>query len=145
VKQDDIHTSDDATQYLSDLMSGEGNPFHGRSHSEDARQKMSDWVSENHPYEGEELSEEHKRKISESVEETHWTHSDRREEICQKISEALTGELTGEDNPFYGKELSPESKEQLSRSLREYYRDNEHPMSGGSAPEGSGNCEWYDI
>lgn len=74
---------------------GEKNPFYGKHHTEETKQKMSenhyDYYGENNPFYGKHHSEESKR----------------------KMSEAAKGKYAGENNPNYGKKLSQERKEQI--------------------------------
>jgi hypothetical protein len=77
---------DDVRAKISAASSGKDNPFYGKKHSEDSRNRMSKSHSGVSP------SEEHRK----------------------KISEALSGTRSGEDNPFFGKTHTQETKQRMS-------------------------------
>lgn len=59
--------TDDTKMHMSQKFSGEGNPFYGKTHTEEVRKKISNAISgENHPNYGKHLSEETRDKISKS-------------------------------------------------------------------------------
>ena len=65
------HWSKKQHQLMSKMFSGEGNPFYGKHHSEESKQKISEsrkgkCSGESHPFYGQHHSEESKQKISES-------------------------------------------------------------------------------
>jgi len=71
-----IEKSDKLKKYLSDIFSGQGNPFYGKHHSEETKEKISKRVVSEETKEkirkwhvGKVLSEEHKLNISKSLRE----------------------------------------------------------------------------
>ena len=97
----------------------------GRSHSNEARRKMSEAKKgTNHPNYGKHLSAETRRKISEAHKGTHHSAESRR-----KISEAVEGHtvssetrrkiskaLRGAKNPNFGKHHSAETRRKMSEA-----------------------------
>lgn len=97
----------------------------GRSHSNEARRKMSEAKKgTNHPNYGKHLSSETRRKISEAHKGTHHSAESRR-----KISEAAEGHtvssetrrkiskaLRGANNPNFGKHHSAETRRKMSEA-----------------------------
>lgn len=77
---------------------GEDNPFYGRHHTEESKEKMrlsrGDISGENNPMYGRNHSDASRRKISESK----------------------AGKCTGEDNPMYGKKHSDETRDKIRKS-----------------------------
>lgn len=64
---------------------GENNPFYGKHHTDEAKERMSKALSgENHPNYGKHLSEEHKKKLSEAK-------KNMSDETRNKIAEAKKG------------------------------------------------------
>ena len=81
---------------------GENNPMFGKTHTEEARKKISDAAKErmsnpeNCPNYGKSLSEETKKKMSEAK-KLYWTDEKRKE-----FGEARKGKYAGENNPNWG-------------------------------------------
>ena len=86
---------------LSEAKKGEKHPLYGKTHSEEARKKISE------ANKGKTLSEETKKKLSEAGKGR--THS---EETRKKISEAKKGGKS----PMYGKTHSDEAKRKISEA-----------------------------
>jgi group I intron endonuclease len=88
------HPSPERLKQQSEMMSGEGNPFFGRVHSDETKAKISD------AHKVENLSEETRKRISDAQKGKKMSEVSK-----EKISEAMSGE----NNPMYGKsgELSP--------------------------------------
>lgn len=113
---------------------GNKNPFFGKTHSIESRQKMSDAHKGIFPTEetrkklsesrkGKPLSEEHKHNISKS-------HIGKKRgsfslEWVAKMSESHKGKLAGEKHPFYGKHLSEGTKLKLSMKNKGQKRSEE--------------------
>lgn len=94
-----------------EAMFGDSNPFYGKKHTEESKQKMSEnhtklFGEDNHFY-GRHHSEETKRKISEANKGR--KHS---EEELRKMSE----KQMGEKNHFYGKTHTEETKEKIRKA-----------------------------
>jgi hypothetical protein len=86
--------------------SGENNPFYGKHHSEETKNKLSNALrGENHPNYGKHRLEETKKKISNTEKGKHCS-----EETKKKMSDAKKGE----NHPNYGKHRSEETKKKLS-------------------------------
>jgi hypothetical protein len=88
-------------------ISGKNNPMFGKTHSEEARRKISKAAKN--------ISDETRQKMSKARDEKNSpmfgkTHS---KETRQKLSEAGK-KLVGENNPFFGKTHSDETRQRLS-------------------------------
>lgn len=107
-------------------ITGENNPMFGKTHSIEARRKISenhaDVSGEHNPIYGKSRSNETKQKLSElrkgkfTGEDNPFYGKKHTEEAKQKMSEARKGKYMGEDNPFYGKTHTEETKKKLSMS-----------------------------
>ena len=80
---------------------GENNPFYGKSHTGETRQKISlankgKLVGEKNPIYGQK----------------------RAKEVCEKISNTLSLSISGKNNPFYGRKHSKESREKVGNANR---------------------------
>jgi group I intron endonuclease len=84
----------------SEQYTGEGNPFHGKSHSQASRRSMSE-----------------SRKLSVGDKASFYGKSHSAESKA-KISEKKRGKLMGEENHFHGKTHSDEAKKAISDSKR---------------------------
>ena len=101
-----VHT-EEFKEKRSEKYRGEGNPFYGKQHSEETKEKLREINT------GKTLSEETKRKISEN-------HRD------------VSGENNPnyglhEEHPFYGKQHSEETKEKQSKARIGKYCKGENP------------------
>jgi hypothetical protein len=95
----------------SKAMSGKNHPMFGKTHSEEARQKISRALSgQNNPNFGKPRSEETKQKIAKANKNK--TPS---EETRKKISEAGKKRI-GENSTFFGKTHSEETKQRMSKA-----------------------------
>lgn len=117
-------------------VSGENNPFYGKKHTDDTREKISknhaDISGENNPMFGKCHSEETKAKIRERhVGREPWNKGKKMtQEYCLKNSESHKGKQIGEQNPFYNKHHTEESKEKMSQSKKGKYSGINNPMYG---------------
>lgn len=88
-----INMTEEIKQKISESKIGEKNPFYGRKHSPETRQKMS----ENRR--GKKMSDETKQKISESK---------LGQQLSPEHKKKLSESKSGENNPWYGKKRPPE-------------------------------------
>jgi molybdopterin converting factor small subunit len=117
------------------VAKGENNPFYGRTHTENSKNKMSESLKslgENHPSKTEEFREKRRKSMQERIKsygENMENHPSKRPEVREKISNYLKslGEnhpskqpehrkknsecRRGEKNHFYGRKHTEESKE----------------------------------
>ena len=98
---------------------GENNPFYGKRHTEETKQK----ISEANKGKKHEFSEEHKQKIGESNKGKTLS-----EETKQKISESRKGKCCGENHPMFGKQHSEETKQKISEANKgnDYFKGKHH-------------------
>jgi len=96
---------------LSEINTGEGNPFYGKTHSEETKQKLSELKI------GTMASDQTKQKMSKSRcgENNPMYGKNHTEESLNKMSQAKIGKYDGENNPFYEKTHSNETRLKLSR------------------------------
>ena len=119
-------------------MSGEGNGFYGKHHSDETKTLISKnrsgkYAGEDHPFYGKHHTDESRKKISDALSgdkhprfgkygKNNPTYGRKQsEEAKKKISEGNKGKCAGEKHPFYGKpawnrgkNMSDESKEKMS-------------------------------
>ena len=98
-------------QKMSEMFSGKGNPFYGKKHTVETRQKIAQHNKKRV------ISEETRRKLSMSRK-----GKKRPAETRRKISEAKLGEK----NPFYGKEHTAETRQKMSNALKGRTLSEEH-------------------
>jgi len=117
------HTLEELAK-MSLAKQGRKNPFYGRHHSEESKQKNKQnhrsYVGENHPLWGKSPSEETRRKISESNKGKVIS-----KEARDKISKALKGKYVGEKHPMFGKHYSEEVRKKDSEISRQHWADPE--------------------
>lgn len=106
--------------------SGEGHPFYGKTHTDDAKSRISDKVKgELNPFYGKEHSEETKSKMRNRV------VSEQNKALLSelytgtKLSESTKEKIrsntpSGESSPHYGKHKSPEEKAQQAMKKAKY-------------------------
>lgn len=75
------HHSEETKKKISDAMKGENNPFYGKHHTEETKEKLK---GENNPMYGKQHTDESRKKMSEARKGTRFT-----EEHKRKIAEAL--------------------------------------------------------
>jgi len=141
-------TSQETKDKLSILNSGEGNPFYGRKHTEETKQKLAELkLNTTH-------SEETKQKMSEAHkgEKNVMFGKKHSSEALAKMVAAKIGKYDGENNPFYGKThsnetkqiiseknkgkiISDETKEKMSKSLMGKMVGEKNPMFGKRGKE----------
>lgn len=107
--------TDELRKELGEQMSGEGNPFYGKHHSDEVKLRLSE------QHTGMKVSEEVKQKLRESQKERYkdpnerakcgWPHTD---EWKQEQSERMSGE----NHPMYGKHHSDETKEKIRNARK---------------------------
>lgn len=128
-----IVITDDLRIKISNGLKGELNPFFGKHHTEEQKEK---WRKERkgkhnyfvHPLKGKHLSEEHKQRLSESEKGRIIT-----EETKQKIRDYWSSEKRieqserkkGENNYMFGKHLTEETKHKLSEKAKERFSNEE--------------------
>jgi group I intron endonuclease len=98
--------SDNHRMKISKAITGNKNPFYGKTHTEDVRKRIS------LANKGKSLSEETKRKISKTNKGRYVS-----EETRKKLSKA-SSEKTGNKNSFYGRKHSDETKKKISETKR---------------------------
>lgn len=132
-------------------MSGELNPFFGKTHDKETRELLRKLRT------GKSLSQETKDKISISLMGRVFS-----EETRKKLSDALTGikksaehienhrqslinggKVKGKNNPRFGVKVSAETRQKISDSLRGKRAGEKNPMYGRSAVREK-NLKWYN-
>lgn len=118
-------------------LAGEKNPFYGRHHSNETKQKIRDnkpdQSGENNGNYGNKWSEGQKQNASDRMKgkmigELNPNYGNKwSDEQRQHMSEMMTGRFVGEKSPMYGTHLSEETKKKLSDSHKLYAI--EHPWS----------------
>lgn len=125
--------TDELRKKISEGLVGENNPFYGKHHSEEQREKWSIERKGKHNYfvnpnKGKHLSEETKQKIGDFFRGRKLT-----EEVKQKLKDGWTPEkrkkqsekYKGENGTFYGKHHSEESKQIISVKAKERFSKEE--------------------
>jgi group I intron endonuclease len=113
------------------ILIGEKNPFYGKKHSHETKQKMSERRTEKNPMHGKKHSHETKQKMSlahmgkvlseETRKKLSISHTGKHlsEETKRKMSESqLTNRRCGEKNHFYGKKHSTETIHKIREKLK---------------------------
>ena len=96
---------------MSEMFSGAGNPFYGKKHTAETRQKIAEHNKKRV------VSEETRQKLSMSRK-----GKKRPVETCRKISAAKFGKK----NPFYGKKHTAETRQKMSDALKGRTLSEEH-------------------
>lgn len=109
------------------MFSGDGNPFYGKAHSTESREKMRKAAT------GRRLSEETKRKLSEMEKGRIFSEEHRR-----KISAAKSGE----NHHYFGKTLSAEHRQKLSETRKGRVRSEEHCRKISESKKGCKHPQW---
>ena len=124
-----MKATEETKEKMREATKGENNPFYGKKHTEEARQKIkdnhADFSGENHPMYGKKQTEEARQKMSESHKGVEpWNKGKDNpysEKTVQKMSESRKGK-TGELSPNwqngisfekYGIEFNKELKQQI--------------------------------
>jgi hypothetical protein len=132
-----IHT-DEWKQMMSELHSGEGNPFHGRTHSEDSKLKISenhaDMSGENSPNYGKHWPEDVRKRMSEGMKGKSPPNKGVpcSEEQKKKQSEAMKGKIPW----MKGKQHDEKTKKQISESHKGIPLSEEHKTNIGKGHKG---------
>lgn len=95
--------SDEAKRKISEKTSGENNPFYGKHHTEECRERMREAAKHRAP-----VSDETRKKLSDVRKGRKFTDEHKR-----KISEAQRGEKGNN----YGKKLSADTKDKISNTM----------------------------
>lgn len=109
-------------------FSGEGNPFYGKHHSKEAREKY--FIGENNPMYGKHHTEETKRIISEA---------NKGKIVSQETRDKLSNAVSGEKNGMFGKHSDPHCADkvtELQKLASAAYK--EHKSNGGTT-------KWQDF
>lgn len=107
--------TDELRQELSEKMSGDGNPFYGKHHSEEVRLKLSE------QHIGMKVSDEVKKKISEANKERYKDENERAKcgrPHTDKWKQEQSERMKGENHPMYGKHHSEETKRKISEARK---------------------------
>lgn len=105
--------TDELRQELSEKMSGDGNPFYGKHHSEEVRLKLSE------QHIGMKVSDEVKKKISEANKERYKDENERAKcgrPHTDKWKQEQSERMKGENHPMYGRHHSEETKRKISEA-----------------------------
>jgi len=119
---DNKKMTEETKQKLSLLNNGEGNPFFGKTHSEETKKILSEIKI------GITLSKETKQKMSKSRcrENNGMFGKHHTDDTRKKISNANKGKLVGEDNPFFGQIHSEKTKKKISKANKGKILSEEH-------------------
>ena len=118
-------TASEETRRLQSINNtGERNPFYGKTHTEEFKQKKAE------ERKGSKSSEETKQKLSvintgEGNRFYGWHHT---EEFKKKKSEERKGKYTGSENSFYGKTHTEETKQKLRELKLGKHSNNNKPI-----------------
>jgi group I intron endonuclease len=122
--------SEETRRKMSEVHSGENNPWYGKYHSEETRRKLSEAMSgENNPWYGK-TGEKHQR---------YGTHHS--EETRRKLSEAMSGE----NNPWYGKHHSEETRRKVSEAKKGKHHSEETKRKMSEAQSGKRHWNYIDF
>lgn len=135
---------DEIKQKLSETMTGrydgENNPFYGKTHTLETREKISEHHKEyykdpehrkplSHP-----LTDEQKEKLSNSLKQYYQTHDSpmKGQHHSEETKEKLRNvpHKKGEDHPWFGRHHTDETKEKLSNTLTGMWAGEKNPMFG---------------
>jgi group I intron endonuclease len=103
--------TDELRQELGEKMSGEGNPFYGKHHTDDTRKTLSE------QHTGMKASDEARSKMSQSQTERFKDPAERAKcgwEHTDKQKQAHSERMSGEGHPMFGKHHSEETKAKIS-------------------------------
>jgi hypothetical protein len=135
-------TKDKLSKIFSERFLGEGNPFYGKHHSEETKQRLSEIRT------GSIMSKETKEKMSKVKmgENNSMFGKKHSENSLKKMSEAQIGKhvgeknhmfgMTGEKSPNYGKERSKETKEKISKANKNKTKSEEAKKKMSDAKKG---------
>lgn len=114
--------------YLSEKYTGEGNPFYGKHHTEETKEKY--FIGENNPMYGKHHTEETRRIISEA---------NKGKIVSQETRNKLSGAVSGEKNGMFGKHSDTHCADrviELQRLASAAYK--EYLLNGGT-------IKWQDF
>lgn len=114
--------SKEYTQRLSDAFSGENNPFYGKCHTEETKQKISQhhkkyYETHDNYYLGKHLTEETKEKLRQKA-NSRWANIEMRE----KYIKGFLDYYKTHNAPFLGQEHTEETKEMMSQRKVELFK-----------------------
>lgn len=116
------HISEELTHLFSILNRGENNPFYGKHHTEETKQKISAhnreyYKTHDNYYLGKHLTEEAKNKLSQKA-ITRWAN----EEMREKYIKSLKNYYKIHGSSFLGQKHTEETKETLSQKKAKLYK-----------------------
>lgn len=112
--------TDELRQELGEKMSGEGNPFYGKHHSDDVRLKLSE------QHTGMKVSDEVKKKLSDINKERFKDENERAKcgrPHTDKWKQEQSERMSGENHPMYGKHHSDETKAKIRNARKNLSED----------------------
>ena len=138
--------TEERNKKISESLKGEKNPMYGRTHTAEARKRISEThkgllTGEKHPNYGKQNSLETRKKISEALKgKTTWMKGKHHtEEAKQKISETHKGEKSS----WWGRKHTEEEKRKIAESHRGKHHTEEAKQKMSEAKKGKyvgGNC-----
>jgi len=116
--------------HLAEMNSGEGNPFYGKTHTEETRQKIREAHLERFS------DSECKKELSELMKNYYennkhpWEGRHHSDDTKKKISEGNKEWLKNNDNTFKGKKHTEESKMKMREGQKEWHKDHYSSFKG---------------
>lgn len=125
--------SEDKKKEWSIRLTGEGNPFYGKHHTQET--KDAHFIGENNPMYGRHHTEEAKRTISEA---------NKGKIVSQETRDRLSKAVSGEKNGMYGKKHTEEALEKLRHS-RGVELQKQCSLAYKEYKSSGGTMKWQDF